>query len=109
MALKLSKHEPFSLDQIFYYQEKMLQKFVPHLYKNSPFYKKKLDEAGVGPESVKSLDDLGRLPFTTKEELRTGYPWDLWRPRRTGGPDPLLLGTTGKPVIVPYTAYDVST
>ena len=51
MALKLSKHEPFSLDQIFYYQEKMLQKFVPHLYKNSPFYKKKLDEAGVGPKA----------------------------------------------------------
>jgi phenylacetate-CoA ligase len=110
MALKLSKHEPFSLDQIFYYQEKMLQKFVPHLYKNSPFYKKKLDEAGVGPESVKSLDDLGRLPFTTKEELRTGYPLGLM-----AAPEEQVVrihsssGTTGKPVIVPYTAYDVST
>ncbi|HPU36092.1 MAG TPA: phenylacetate--CoA ligase family protein, partial [Bacillota bacterium] len=77
MALNLSKHEPFSLDRIFYYQEQMLRKLVPHLYKNSPFYRKKLDEAGVAPESVKSLDDLGRLPFTTKEELREGYPLGL--------------------------------
>ena len=86
MALKLSKHEPFSLDQIFYYQEKMLQKFVPHLYKNSPFYKKKLDEAGVGPESVKSMDDLGRLPSRPRKNCAQATPWDLWQPRRTGGP-----------------------
>jgi len=88
----------------------MLRKLVPHLYQNSPFYRKKLDEAGVDPESVKSLDDLGSLPFTTKEELRTGYPLGLMAvPEERVVRIHSSSGTTGKPVIVPYTANDVST
>jgi phenylacetate-CoA ligase len=110
MALKLGENESFNLDQIFYYQENKLRKMIPHLYKNSPFYKQKLDDAGVDPEGVKSLDDLGRLPFTTKEELRTGYPLGLMAvPEERVVRIHSSSGTTGKPVIVPYTAQDVST
>jgi phenylacetate-coenzyme A ligase PaaK-like adenylate-forming protein len=47
---------------------------VKHAYHGSRFYKKRLDEAGIKPENIHSLDDLQRLPFTTAEDLRDGYP-----------------------------------
>lgn len=63
-------------------QEKKLREMLPRLYNNSPFYRRKLDDAGVDPYSIKTITDLERLPFTTKSELRTGYP--LGPPGSTG-------------------------
>ncbi|MHB8918101.1 MAG: phenylacetate--CoA ligase family protein, partial [Desulfocucumaceae bacterium] len=68
-----------------------------------------LDQAGVDPLSVRTLDDLSRLPFTTKSELRTGYPLGLMAvPEEQVVRIHSSSGTTGKPVVVPYTALDVS-
>lgn len=104
------KKECANLEQIFSYQEEKLREFVPRVYSNSPFYRRKLDEAGVDPKSVKTIADLGRLPFTTKDELRTGYPLGLMAvPEEQAVRIHSSSGTTGKPVIVPYTANDVAT
>lgn len=110
MALVLKKGECPNLEMAIHFQEKRLREFMARLYNNSPFYRRKLDEAGVDPDSVKTIAGLGRLPFTTKSELRTGYPLGLM-----AVPEDEVVrihsssGTTGKPVIVPYTAGDVST
>lgn len=110
MALTMKNDHHPNLEMVFHYQEKKLRDFVPRLYDSSPFYRRKLDEAGVDPQSVRTMEDLGRLPFTTKSELRTGYPLGLM-----AVPEDRVVrihsssGTTGKSVIVPYTAQDVST
>ena len=62
-------------------QLKRLKETVERIYSNVPYYKKKLDEAGVTPDSIKSLDDLKRIPFTTKDDLRENYPFGLLRRR----------------------------
>lgn len=110
MALSLKKDERPDLEKIVHYQEKKLRELMPRLYTDSPFYRRKLLEAGVDPHSVRTMADLARLPFTTKSELRTGYPLGL-----LAVPEEQVVrihsssGTTGKPVVVPYTANDVST
>ncbi|MCL6639209.1 MAG: phenylacetate--CoA ligase [Firmicutes bacterium] len=108
MALKAKTEAGFDLEEIFHLQENTLREFVPRLYANSPFYRRKLDEAGVNPEEIRTIGDLGRVPFTTKHELREGYPLGL-----IAVPEEQVVrihsssGTTGKPIIVPYTAGDV--
>lgn len=76
----------------------------------SPFYQKKFKEAGVDPESIQSLEDLKNLPLTTKEELRDAYPLGL---QAVSDSEIVRIhsssGTTGKPVIIPYTRGDVDT
>ncbi len=77
-------------------------------YQNS-FYCRKLEAAGFQPESFRTLDDLAKLPFTTKEELREAYPLGL-----QAVPDQDVVrihsssGTTGQPIIIPYTKKDVA-
>ena len=58
-------------------QLKGLQWTVNHAYQGSPFYRNRLDSAGVRPEDVRSLDDLKKLPFTTANDLKEGYPFPL--------------------------------
>ena len=58
-------------------QLERLQKSVERVYSRVPFYRKKLDEAGVTPDSITSLKDIAKLPFTTKYELRETYPYGL--------------------------------
>ncbi|RYD05307.1 phenylacetate--CoA ligase [Desulforamulus aquiferis] len=78
------------------------------MYEQSPFYRQKLDSAGIKPEEIKTVKDLGKLPFTSKSELRIGYPLGL-----QAVPDEEIVrihsssGTTGKPIVIPYTAKDV--
>ncbi|MHB8784470.1 MAG: phenylacetate--CoA ligase family protein, partial [Desulfobacteria bacterium] len=81
---------------------------VGHAWNNSPFYRKRLDESGVSPGSIRSLEDLARLPFTTADDLRDGYPLPLLAvPTR----DVLRIhsssGTTGKRKILCYTRKDL--
>ena len=75
---------------------------------NVPFYRKKFAEAGVTPDSIKSVDDITKLPFTTKADLRDGYPLGfLTVPREEVIRYHGSSGTTGKPTMVAYTANDL--
>ncbi len=81
---------------------------VDHAYNGSSFYRKKLDGAGVRPGSVRSLDDLGMLPFTTVDDLREGYPFPLLSvPFEKVVRIHASSGTTGKRKILCYTEKDI--
>ena len=58
-------------------QSEYLREVVLKVYNNVPFYRKKMEQAGVSPEDIKSIDDIVKLPFTTKDELREVYPFGL--------------------------------
>lgn len=91
-------------------QLKRLQTTVARVYNTVPFYKKRFDEVGVKVDDVSSLDDLRRLPFTYKDNLRDSYPFGMF----TVPMDDVVRihassGTTGKPTVVGYTARDIQT
>ncbi len=90
-------------------QTDYLKKLIPYIYKNCPAYKKKIDDAGVKPDQIKSIDDIKRLPFTTKIDMRDNYPYGLFSNK---GKDVVEIhissGTTGNPTLVGYTRYDVA-
>lgn len=76
---------------------------------NVPHYKMKLDEVGIGPNDVNSLDDLKYLPFTVKQDLRDNYPFGLYAaPLSHIVRSHASSGTTGKPTVVGYTANDIN-
>ena len=82
---------------------------VAHAYHGSEFYRQRLDEAGVKPEDIRTLDDLRRLPFTTAEDLREGYPFPLLCvPEEQVVRIHASSGTTGKRKVLCYTAQDVA-
>src|SRR5574344_2325089 len=89
--------ETLTRQQIKQLQLERLQKTVQHCM-NSPFYKKRFAEIGLKPEDIKSLDDLKRIPFTTKQDLRDNYPFGT---AAVPLKDCIRLhsssGTTGKP------------
>ncbi|MDR2932738.1 MAG: phenylacetate--CoA ligase, partial [Oscillospiraceae bacterium] len=67
------------------------------VYENVPFYKQKLDELGVRPQDIKSVDDLSKLPFTYKQDLRDTYPYGLFAvPKERIARIHASSGTTGK-------------
>ena len=89
-------------------QSERLVATVKRCYENVPFYKRKMDELGVKPEDIKSIDDVTKLPFTTKYDLRDEYPFGLQavpmdQIRRIHASS----GTTGKPVVGTYTQADL--
>lgn len=89
-------------------QLKRLQNTVERVYNLVPFYKKKLDKAKVKPEDIKSLGDLKKLPFTTKQDLRDNYPFGLFTiPLEQVVRVHASSGTTGKPTVVGYSKRDV--
>lgn len=91
-------------------QEPLLRQLVDRLYNNVPFYREKLDAAGVRPGDIRTVADLVHVPFTTKSELRTTYPLGLMAvPEEEVVRIHSSSGTTGKPIIIPYTAADVQT
>ncbi|HJJ28547.1 MAG TPA: phenylacetate--CoA ligase [Methanocorpusculum sp.] len=88
------------------YQE--LKTLVTRLYKTSPFYSRKMKEAGVMPADIKSIADISRLPFMKKADLRDNYPDGLvCVPREDLVRFHVSSGTTGKPTVVAYTQNDV--
>lgn len=99
-------HPEISEEDTFAKLEALLKRIV----ESSPFYQKKFKEANIDIENIKSLEDLKLLPFTHKEELRDAYPLGL-----KAVPESEVVrihsssGTTGKPVIIPYTRKDVDT
>ncbi|NLN56101.1 MAG: phenylacetate--CoA ligase [Clostridiales bacterium] len=89
-------------------QTARLKTAVKRAYENIPFYKKKFDEAGINPDSVNSIHDITKLPFTEKQDLRDNYPFGLFAvPMRDVIRIHASSGTTGKPTVVGYTKYDI--
>lgn len=90
------------------YQLKQLQELVERVYTKVPFYRDKMQAAGLLPQDVKSLTDLGRLPFTTKQDMRDNYPYGLFAvPPRDIVRIHASSGTTGKATVVGYTRKDL--
>ena len=100
---------PFnSLDELREHQLRGLRWTVNHAYQGSAFYRKTIDEAGVQPEDIQSLNDIRRLPFTQAEDLREGYPYPLLSvPISQVVRIHASSGTTGKKKVLCYTQKDI--
>jgi phenylacetate-CoA ligase len=100
--------ETASPEEIRQLQNERLVKQVKHVWENVPYYRKKMEEKGVTPDDIKGVDDLYKLPFLCKDDLREAYPYGL-----LGMPlsDCVRIhstsGTTGKRVVAFYTQHDV--
>jgi phenylacetate-CoA ligase len=91
-------------------QLKRLQQLVARVYERVRPYREKMDQAGVKPSDIRTLADLRKLPFTTKDDLRDNYPFGLFTvPLEQVVRVHASSGTTGKPTVVGYTAGDIST
>ena len=101
--------ECMSRDQMRELQGKRLHKIVEYVYHNVPFYRNKLQEMDLTPADIRGIDDIVKLPFTTKKDLRDNYPFGL-----QAAPQSEIIrihassGTTGNPTIVGYTRKDIS-
>jgi len=104
------KIETISRDELTYIQNERLQKMIRMIYHNVPFYRNKFQEIGLKPDDIKSKEDLSKLPFTTKSDLRDNYPYGMF-----ASPLSQIIrlhassGTTGKPTVVGYTREDINT
>ncbi|MBR2622639.1 MAG: phenylacetate--CoA ligase [Clostridia bacterium] len=105
-----SKEETLSRAEMEALQLSRLQETVARVYEKVPYYRAKMDEKGVKPQDIKTLADLAKLPFTTKQDMRDTYPFGLFAVPK----DQLVRihassGTTGKPTVVGYTRGDLDT
>lgn len=103
-----SKEETLSREEIEAIQLARLRQTVSQVWEKVPPYRKKMEEAGVKPEDIKSLKDLSKLPFVTKQDMRDNYPFGLFAVDK----EELVRihassGTTGKPTVVGYTRRDL--
>ena len=97
-----------SRDQIRAWQDERLVKTVHHVYDNVPYYRNLLKEKGLEPGDIKGVDDLHKLPFLTKDDLREAYPTGLLAvPMRDAVRIHSTSGTTGKRVVAFYTQHDI--
>lgn len=105
-----NKHkECMSLDERAELQGKRLHKVVDYVYHNTPFYREKMQSLGVEPDDIQTIDDIVKLPFTTKQDLRDNYPFGMQAaPASEVVRIHASTGTTGKPTIVGYTRKDIS-
>ena len=100
--------EGASRDYLHAIQSARLIRMVKHAYDNVPFYKKKLNEMGLTPEDIHSIEDISKLPFTVKDDLRDHYPFGLFAvPQSEIIRIHASSGTTGKPTVVGYTEHDI--
>lgn len=100
--------ETMPLDEIKTLQSGKLVKQIKHVYENVPYYRKKMEEKGVTPSDIKSIDDLHKLPFLTKDDLREAYPYGLLgKPLDDCVRIQSTSGTTGKRVVAFYTMHDI--
>lgn len=91
------------------WQGEKLREMVERVYYNVPFYRKKLQEINIQPEDIEGIDDLARLPFTSKTDLRDNYPYGLFAvPMSEIIRIHASSGTTGKPTVVGYTRRDIA-
>ena len=86
-----------------------LKRTVEHVYHNTPFYRGKMQEMNLTPDDINSIDDISKLPFTVKQDLRDNYPFGLMAvPMSEIVRLHASSGTTGKPIVVGYTRKDLS-
>ncbi|MFY9280262.1 MAG: phenylacetate--CoA ligase [Caldicoprobacterales bacterium] len=91
-------------------QSQQLVKTIERVYYNVPYYRNLMQEKGIMPEDIKGLEDLSKLPFTTKDDLRNNYPYGLFAvPLSEIVRIHASSGTTGKPTVVGYTREDITT
>ena len=100
--------ECMSREEMRKLQGERLQQLVNHVYKNVAFYRRRMDEMGVKPDDIQTIDDIVKLPFTYKNDLRDHYPFGLFAVQMK---DIVRVhassGTTGKPTTVGYTKNDI--
>ena len=102
------REEIMPLKDLYDIQTKRLRWVVKHAYDNVPFYRKKMKELNVRPEDIRRREDIRKLPFTTKEDIRDNYPFGLIAVKKE---DIVRIhmssGTSGKPKVVAYTKNDI--
>ena len=104
------KIETASVDQIKQIQSERLVATVKRVYENVPLYAAKMKEAGVSPTDIRGVDDLSKLPFSCKQDLRDSYPFGLFAvPMKDVVRLHASSGTTGKQIVVGYTQKDLDT
>ncbi|MBL8025489.1 MAG: phenylacetate--CoA ligase [Fibrobacteres bacterium] len=102
------KMETLSRAEMKNIQSERLVKLVKYVYDKSPVYKSKLDKHGVTPSDIKTIDDIQKLPFTVKEDMRDYYPFGLFsRDIKEIREIHVSSGTTGNPTVVGYTQADL--
>jgi len=102
--------ECMSREQMRDLQSRRLKEVVSRVYHNVPFYRKKMQVLGIEPGDINSIDDLVKLPFTSKQDLRDNYPFGLFAtPKSEVVRVHASSGTTGKPTVVAYTRKDIDT
>ncbi|MEE9150455.1 MAG: phenylacetate--CoA ligase [Thermoplasmata archaeon] len=104
---ELEKMKPEAIAAL---QNERLRKIVRYAYENVPFYRKKFKDAGLEPDHIKSSEDLHKVPFTVKDDLREHYPYGILAvPRESIVRFHASSGTTGIPTVVGYTKKDIET
>ena len=97
-----------SREQILAWQNERLERQVQHVWDNVPYYRKKMEEKGLTPADVKGVEDLHKLPFLSKDDLREAYPYGLMgKPLKDCVRIQSTSGTTGKRVVAFYTQHDI--
>jgi len=100
--------ETMPLEGLRALQLSRLKKIVEHVYRNNTFQQGRMDEAGVNPADIRSLDDLAKLPFMDKGVFRDAYPLELsCVPKEQIVEMHMSSGSTGTPVVMPYTKFDL--
>jgi phenylacetate-CoA ligase len=109
-AFALEPIEKASPEELRALQLERLKGTLEHAYAHVPHYRGKFDAAGVGPQDLRTLEDLAKFPFTTKADLRETYPFGMFAvPMDRIVRIHASSGTTGKPTVVGYTAKDIDT
>lgn len=105
-----SREETLSREEFAEIQQERLIKTVNRVYQNVPYYKEKMEAAGVVPGDISNLKDIQKLPFTVKDDFRANYPFGLFAvPKKEIVRFHASSGTTGKPTVVGYTRKDMET
>ena len=100
--------ETMSKEQKRALQSERLVKIVKYAYENQAPYRAKMDAMGVKPEDIKSIDDISKLPFTVKQDLRDAYPFGMMaRPKKDLVRLHASSATTGKLTVAGYTQHDI--
>lgn len=103
------KEECLPVEQLRRRQLENLQRIVARVYERVPFYRRRMDEKGVKPADIRTLDDIRLLPFTIKDDMREGYPFGLFAvPLQDVVRIHSSSGTTGKPIVAGYTRADIA-
>jgi phenylacetate-CoA ligase len=103
-----SKIERMPLEELRAVQNARLSSLVQRVYKDVPFYKQQFDQIGLHPDDIQTVNDLSKIPFTKKDDLRDNYPFQLFaKPMGEIRRIHASSGTTGKPTVVGYTQNDL--